>query len=58
MTAQQTRPAISIDPETHRKAKIRVAQLGITMKDAADQAFTLWLSKESYGAKLQKLSHK
>jgi hypothetical protein len=55
---QPTRQGISIDSETHRKAKIRAAQLGISMKDAADLAFGLWLSQKSYGAKSQKISQK
>jgi hypothetical protein len=52
------RTSVSLNPETHKRAKLKAVQIGITIQDAADQAFELWLSKESYGVKKQKLSQK
>jgi hypothetical protein len=52
------RTVISITPETHKAAKIRATQLGITMQDVADSAFALWLAQESRNVKKQKTLQK
>jgi hypothetical protein len=52
------RTSVSLDPETHKKAKLRAVELGISIQSAADQAFELWLSKGQYVVKKQKISQK
>jgi hypothetical protein len=52
------RTCIFINTNTHHAAKVVAAEIGVTMKDAADQAFELWIAKQSRPAKSQKNKQK
>jgi len=53
---ESKRTLVGVTPEIHKAAKIRAAELGITITDAADQAFGLWLSQSSRKQKSKKFT--